>query len=346
MAPKLQRRSAKQFRCLDVRRRLFPRREWPQNATMPVQIALELKLEYEVKHPDGADFVFNIHPAINVHQGVADEHLHISQAVVPQIAVEHGTGSRFMRLHANAGPLIVRYAATVTIDHHLAEPDILEEVPVRCLPLEVMPYVYPSRYCESDRLLKLAFSEFGGLWPGYSRVLAIQHWVQRRVSFVSNTSTSTTSALDTVLDQVGVCRDFAHLMIALCRALNIPARIATGTDYGASEALGPPDFHAYVEVYLSDRWYLFDPSGSGIPMGFVRIGTGRDAADVAYATIFGTVESKAPIVRAQASGAPGFTVPRHRREALSTVEPQPVPDSGCAEFGAVFAAAVAKQLPS
>jgi len=219
-------------------------------------------------------------------------------------------------------------------------------VPVRCLPLEVMPYVYPSRYCESDRLLKLAFSEFGGLWPGYSRVLAIQHWVQRRVSFVSNTSTSTTSALDTVLDQVGVCRDFAHLMIALCRALNIPARIATGTDYGASEALGPPDFHAYVEVYLSDRWYLFDPSGSGIPMGFVRIGTGRDAADVAYATIFGTVESKAPIVRAQASGAPGFTVPRHRREALSTVEPQPVPDSGCAEFGAVFAAAVAKQLPS
>ena len=86
-----------------------------------------------------------------------------------------------------------------------------------------------------------------------------------------------------------MCRDFAHLMIALCRAVNIPARFATGTDYGADPALGPPDFHAYVEVYLGDRWYIFDPSGTAIPMGFVRFGTGRDAADVAFATIFGGV---------------------------------------------------------
>lgn len=313
-----------------------------------VQIALELALEYEIKHSAGADFVFNIHPAVTPHQSVHDEHLSISQQVVPQIATDPATASRFMRLHANAGSLVLRYAATVTIDHHMAEPDSLQEVPVGCLPLEVMPYVYPSRYCESDRLLKLAFNEFGGLWPGYSRVLAIQHWVQKRVTFASNTSTSTTSALDTVLDQVGVCRDFAHLMIAICRALNIPARIATGTDYGASEALGPPDFHAYVEVYLGDRWYLFDPSGTGIPMGFVRIGTGRDAADVAYATIFGSVESRAPLVRVEASSAAGFTAPRHCREALSTVAASPVPDSGCAQFaaGTAFAGATAWQLPT
>ncbi len=80
-------------------------------------------------------------------------------------------------------------------------------------------------------------------------------------------------------------------MIALCRALSIPARFVTGTDYGSDPALGPPDFHAYVEVYLSDRWYLFDPSGTAIPMGLVRFGTGRDAADVAFATIFGSVTS-------------------------------------------------------
>ena len=92
-----------------------------------------------------------------------------------------------------------------------------------------------------------------------------------------------------------MCRDFAHLMIALCRAVNIPARFATGTDYGADPALGPPDFHAYVEVYLGDRWYIFDPSGTAIPMGFVRFGTGRDAADVAFATIFGGVKSQAPV---------------------------------------------------
>jgi hypothetical protein len=313
-----------------------------------VRIALEIALDYEIRHAAGADFVFNIHPAITAHQQVRDECLSISQDVVPQIAVEPATGSRFMRLHANTGSLVLRYAATVTMDHHMAEPDSLEEVPVRCLPLEVMPYVYPSRYCESDRLLKLAHGEFGGLWPGYSRVLAIQHWVQRRVSYMSNSSTSTTSALDTVLDQVGVCRDFAHLMIALCRALNIPARIATGTDYGASPALGPPDFHAYVEVYLGDRWYLFDPSGTGVPMGFVRIGTGRDAADVAYATIFGAVESKAPLVRAQASSAAGFTLPRHCREALSTVAATAVPDSGCTQFDGqtAFAGAIARQLPN
>ncbi len=89
---------------------------------------------------------------------------------------------------------------------------------------------------------------------------AIQNWVREHVTFVSNSTDSSTSAVDTLIEQVGVCRDFAHLMIALCRALSIPARFVTGTDYGADPALGPPDFHAYVEVYLNDRWYLFDPS--------------------------------------------------------------------------------------
>ena len=131
--------------------------------------------------------------------------------------------------------------------------------------------------------------EFGQQWQGYSRVQAIRDWVLQRTTFTSNTSNSNTSAIDTLLETVGVCRDFAHLMIALCRAINIPARFTTGIDYGADPALGPTDFHAYVEAYLGDRWYMFDPSGTAIPMGFVRFGTGRDAADVAFATIFGTV---------------------------------------------------------
>jgi transglutaminase-like putative cysteine protease len=204
------------------------------------------------------------------------------------------------------------------VAHHRSEPDTLNEVPVRCLPLEVMPYVYPSRYCQSDRLIKLATNEFGHLWRGYSRVLAIQHWVQQRVTFASNTSNSNTSAVDTLIERVGVCRDFTHLMIALCRALNIPARVATGTDYGADPALGPPDFHAYVEVYLGDRWYVFDASGTGIPMGFIRIGTGRDAADVAFATIFGSVSAMAPMINAYVVEGAGLEMPHHCREALST----------------------------
>ena len=109
-------------------------------------------------------------------------------------------------------------------------------------------------------------------------------------------------------------------MIALCRAVNIPARFASGTDYGADPALGPPDFHAYVEAYLGDRWFIFEPSGTAIPMGLVRLGTGRDAADVAFATIFGGVRSQAPVIRMLAIDDPaqGFLLPQHRGDALST----------------------------
>ncbi len=93
--------------------------------------------------------------------------------------------------------------------------------------------------------------------------------MRNRISFLANSSYGNTSSVDTLVEQVGVCRDFAHLMIALCRAVNMPARFVTGIDYGADPALGPTDFHAYVEVYLGNRWYLFDPSGVAIPMGLV-----------------------------------------------------------------------------
>ena len=101
---------------------------------------------------------------------------------------------------------------------------------------------------------------------------------------------------------------------------NIPARFATGIDYGADPALGPTDFHAYVEAYLGDRWYIFDPSGTAIPMGFVRLGTGRDAADVSFATIFGTVQSVAPKISIEAiTNAQGsLVVPYHCDQAIST----------------------------
>ncbi len=289
-----------------------------------VRLELQLELAYDILDPNGADFVFNIHAAHTPQQTVENEQLTLNQPITADVATDPTTATRFMRLHANPGPLQLSYSAIVNIAHHRTEPDTLAEVPMRCLPLDVMPYVYPSRYCQSDRLLKLAFNEFGSLWQGYSRVLAIQHWVQQRVTFASNTSDGNTSAVDTLIERQGVCRDFTHLMIALCRALNIPARVATGTDYGASLALGPPDFHAYVEVYLGDRWYVFDASGTGIPMGFLRFGTGRDAADVAFATIFGSVIASPPIVRTNALTGPGLELPHHCREALSTSAPSVV----------------------
>jgi hypothetical protein len=284
-----------------------------------IRIELAVELRYEIDE-HGADFVFNIHPAYTPSQLISDERLQLSQPIEPQMYTDAVTGNRFMRLHAGPGSLVVSYAATVDLLHHCAEPEQLNEVPVRHLPPAVIGYIYPSRYCQSDRLLRLANNNFGSLPQGYRRVQAIRDWVQQRVTFTSNTSNSNTSAIDTLIEQVGVCRDFTHLMIALCRAVNIPARFATGTDYGADPALGPPDFHAYVEVFVGDRWYIFDPSGTAIPMGFVRLGTGRDAADVPVATIFGGVIGQAPLIRAHAieDASRGIVQPYHCREALST----------------------------
>jgi transglutaminase-like putative cysteine protease len=284
-----------------------------------IRIELQVELSYEVDE-HGADFVFNIHAAHTASQVISDEHLRLSQPIAPHIHTDPVTGNRYMRLRAMPGALKLNYSATVDLTHHRAAPEQLAEVPVHRLPPEVLGYIYPSRYCQSDRLVKLAINEFGRLWQGHGRVQAIQDWVRAHVTFTSNTSNSNTSAVDTLIEQVGVCRDFAHLMIALCRAVNIPARFATGTDYGADTALGPPDFHAYVEAYLGDRWYIFDPSGTAIPMGFVRFGTGRDAADVAFATIFGGVMSQAPVIHAWAVEDPsrGIVLPHHCREALST----------------------------
>jgi len=284
-----------------------------------IRIELQIALNYQIDQ-QGADFVFNIHAAHTASQNIVFENLQLSQAVDPQIHTDPLSGNRYMRLHGLPGELNVSYAATVDLTHHYAEPSQIAEVPVRCLPPEVMGYIYPSRYCQSDRLLKLANNEFGHLPQGYSRVQAIRDWVLRHVTFTSNSSTANTSAVDTLIERVGICRDFAHLMIALCRALNIPARFTTGTDYGADPVLGPPDFHAYVEAYVGDRWYIFDPSGTAIPMGLVRFGTGRDAADVAFATIFGNVQSHAPVIRAWAvqDVSLGAKLPHHCRDALST----------------------------
>ena len=284
-----------------------------------IRINLKIELDYVVA-PQGADFVFNIHAAHTPSQTVSNEQLSLSQTLDARVHTDPTSGNRYMRLHAQGGTLQVRYSATVDIQHHLADPDTIGEVPVHLLPPETMGYIYPSRYCQSDRLLRLAYNEFGQLGQGYRRVLAIRDWVTRHVTFTSNTSNGNTSAADTLIEQVGVCRDFAHLMIALCRACNIPARFATGTDYGADPALGPPDFHAYVEAYLGNRWYIFDPSGTAMPMAFVRFGTGRDAADVAFATIFGSVQTQAPLIRATALEDPwaGIVLPHHSPMALST----------------------------
>ena len=289
-----------------------------------VTMAFSTQLEYEVLD-DSCDFIFNIQAAFTPRQTVIEERLDVGRGGQVSYYTDANTQSRFFALRAAKGVLQVSYNAVVKLTHFEAAPSDLTEVSPLALPPAVLTYLYPSRYCQSDRLMALASHEFGHLPTGYRRAKAICDWVTAKVHFQSNTSNSSTSAIDTVVERVGVCRDFAHLMIALCRAANLPSRMVSGMDYGADPALGAPDFHAYVEVYLADslgrgRWYIFDPSGTAIPMGFVRFCTGRDAADIAFATIFGRVNAAQPVISIQAVPAADrqLVLPQHVTYALST----------------------------
>jgi transglutaminase-like putative cysteine protease len=285
----------------------------------PVRLRYKADLQYDVRS-DGSDFIFNVQATRTAQQRVISEKLDISPPMESHTYIDPTTQARFLRLRANAGPLRVVCETVVELAHHRAAPASLPEIGIGDLSAAVLPYLYPSRYCQSDRLHRFAFDEFGGLDQGYGRIQAIRDWVQGHVQFTSGSSDGNTAAVDTLVTKQGVCRDFAHLMIALCRAVNIPARFTTGIDYGADPALGPPDFHAYVEAYVGHRWYMFDPSGTAIPMGFIRLATGRDAADAAFASIFGSVQWSSPVIEIEAvAGDDGVVrVPVHCEDALST----------------------------
>lgn len=288
-----------------------------------IRLKFSITLDYQVLSPN-CDFVFNFHPALNNRQNVREESLTIAQEVLSQTLVDTEEGTRYLRVQAYPGALSLSYQGIVDINHHYENPEALREMRVAELPMDVLPFIYPSRYCQSDSFAALANYEFGTMAPGYRRVLAIRDWVTHRTRFVSGSSGSATSALDTLIDHKGVCRDFAHLMIAMCRALNIPARFVSGIDYGADPALGPTDFHAYVEVMLSGRWYLFDPSGVTNPMGLLRLGTGRDAADVAFANVFGNVSAQPPriTIDALSDAEKGITLPTFTHQAVSSTDQQ------------------------
>ena len=208
----------------------------------------------------------------------------------------------------------------VEVDHYMAEPHRVCATPLDALPPHTLPFLWSSRYCQADQVQQLAWREFGSMTPGFAQVDAVCQWVRGEVEFRVGTSTVRTSALETLEQRMGVCRDFAHSMIAILRSLNYPARFVTGVDYGAEESLGPPDFHSYVEAWIGDRWWLFDPTGLTPLTGLIRIGTGRDAADVAFATMFGNVRGNAPRVAFAAAEDPaaGIVRPQPTTLAVST----------------------------
>ena len=207
------------------------------------------------------------------------------------------TSNRYRRLVLTEGRHEIRYTATVETTPVLDLVANVEEVPISKLPLEVMNHLFPSRYCESDLMARFAWREFGSLQSGHARVDAICDWIHSHVDYVPGSSDGSTSAADTFQTRAGVCRDFAHMGITFCRALGIPARFVSA--YGWK--LEPQDFHAVFEAFLGDRWYLFDATRLVPPDGIIRIGVGRDAADTAFSTFFGSMESEPKSVWVEAA---------------------------------------------
>ncbi|MXO47358.1 transglutaminase family protein [Erythrobacter vulgaris] len=200
------------------------------------------------------------------------------------------------------GDFSVSYRAEVELERQLADISTLRRLEPHDMPGEAVQYLFDSRYCAADRFQTFVDEEFAGT-DGGERIAAISDWMKRKLTYSPGASGPQTTALDTFIERRGICRDYAHVMIALARASTIPAR------YVACYAPGvdPPDFHAVAEVFLDDpntdgggTWQLVDPTGMADPSETVKIGVGRDAADVSFLTSFGIADfgDKSVVVKA------------------------------------------------
>lgn len=195
--------------------------------------------------------------------------------------------NRFTQLEVGEpGELTIRYLATARNSVQVSPLAPVEGKPFETLEASIIPYLFPSRYAPADRLRSVANDLFGHIEGQLNQALAVEEWLFRNLSYQVGASNEQTWALDTLEHRAGVCRDFAHLGIAYCRALNIPARYVTVYAF----QLRPPDFHAVFEVYVGGVWYLIDGTRSAPLNGMVRIAIGRDASDAAVATLFGGIE--------------------------------------------------------
>jgi transglutaminase-like putative cysteine protease len=218
-------------------------------------------------------------------------------------------GNRCERFELASGASQIAYEAQVLLDHpaDLIEPDVLE-TPVGSLPDAVLSFVMPSRFCLPDELGHEAWQRFGSIQPGWGRVQTIVDYVHDHLEFMPGASNPWTTAADAYRAGQGVCRDFAHLAITFCRALNIPARYVFGYIPNIGVPVPPEamDFAAWFEVYLDGRWHTFDARNNTPRVGRVVVGRGRDAVDVALITSFGPLTLTGFEVTAQRSSALGM----------------------------------------
>ena len=281
---------------------------------MTVRYKLGCDLSYEVKTP--TVFIFNLEVARLLRHHDLTEQLTITPELPRRTYIVPDIQNRYVSVSAEPGPLSILYEAEVTLDVFRADPATIDETPLGELPLDIMPFLLPSRFVPSDRLSAFACREFGDLPKGHGRVTAICNWLYDNIDYQRGSSNEQTTADESLILRAGVCRDFAHLGIAFCRALNIPARFVSCYAYG----LEPRDFHAVFEAYLGGRWWLFDGTRQANLDGLVRIGVGRDAAEIAFASPFGEMEAgPVKITIDHADGSP--ELPGRTTDAISTEEP-------------------------
>ncbi len=237
-------------------------------------------LAFEITVP--TPFVLMLRPRSGAQQWVAREEYRLVPSV-PALEFTDDYGNLCQRLIAPTGTFEVYTSAEVMTADYVDQAPGAPFIEIQNLPDAVLSYLLPSRYCESDRFHQMASEIAAGQRPGYDQVVAIVRWLRDTIIYNSGSSDIPLSAAEVNSRQAGVCRDLAHLGIALCRSLSIPARMVVGYLH----QLEPMDLHAWFEVYVGGRWYTFDATQADLRGGYVAVGYGRDAADVAVFNQFG-----------------------------------------------------------
>lgn len=247
-----------------------------------MRLSIEVTLDYGLREP--ADILLQVEVAAMADQRLEHQALTIwSDHGVTAVPGEDGIGQRCWVRADHA--LVARYEAVVAIDRPVLRLEGMQATPARALTGDLIPYLLPSRYCESDRLEGFVRRRFAGL-SGGAMATALIDWVSTRLDYRSGSSTGGTSALDTFGMRIGVCRDYAHLLVALARAAEIPARCVSAYAPGVD----PPDFHAVAELWLEGSWHLVDATGMARADEIARVCVGRDATDIAFMTVFGEAQ--------------------------------------------------------
>lgn len=245
---------------------------------------LKINAHLSFSLPEPCDLLMQINVAHAESQFVSSESLSVEpELLLSYVDAEEGVGSRIV-FHAE-DRFEFNYEAYVQVNREPPDITDAEQTPVASLPSDVVKYLMPSRYCDPDFFEEIVPDKFGEL-SGGGLILAISEWVYRNFDYVSGASDTDTTAKDSFVSCKGVCRDYAHVVIAMARAAAIPARMVSAY----APRVIPQDFHAVVEVYLDDKWHLIDPTQMAKPEDIVIIGVGRDAADVSFLTSFGSVE--------------------------------------------------------